>query len=95
MPKNAEGKTLAVTKHALFLENSVLNYWPDYTDARADVPVIVDRTTLTKVLNKQVSFEDAVKNGQVKFAGNRAKFGNFMSYLVNLNQYFSFNIVTP
>jgi alkyl sulfatase BDS1-like metallo-beta-lactamase superfamily hydrolase len=101
--KKAEGKTLAVNwilpdineKHALFLENSVLNHWPDYTDAKADVTATVDRTTLTKVLTKQVSFEDAVKTGQVKFAGNPAKFGEFMSYLVDLNQYFWFNIVTP
>ena len=101
--KKAEGKTLAVNwilpdineKHTLFLENSVLNHWPDYTDAKADVTVTVDRTTLTKVLTKQVSFEDAVKTGQVKFEGNQAKFGEFMSYLVNLNQHFWFNIVTP
>ena len=50
---------------------------------------------MTKVLTKQVSFEDSVKNGQVKFEGNQAKFGEFMSYLVNLNQHFWFNIVTP
>jgi alkyl sulfatase BDS1-like metallo-beta-lactamase superfamily hydrolase len=101
--KKADGKTLAVNwifpdineKHALFLENSVLNHWPDYSDAKADVTVTVDRTTLTKVLTKQVSFEDAVKTGLVKFAGNQAKFAEFMSYLVNLNQYFWFNIVTP
>ena len=43
--KKADGKTLAINwifpdinqKHALFLENSVLNHWPDYTDAKADV----------------------------------------------------------
>jgi alkyl sulfatase BDS1-like metallo-beta-lactamase superfamily hydrolase len=52
-------------KHTLFLENSVLNHWPDYTDVKADVTVTVDRTTLTKVLTKQVSFKDAVKTGQV------------------------------
>jgi linear primary-alkylsulfatase len=101
--RKADGKTLAVNwifpdineKHALFLENSVLNHWPDYTNPKADVTVTVDRTTLTKVLTKQVSFQDAVKTGQVKFAGNQAKFGEFMSYLVDLNQYFWFNIVTP
>jgi alkyl sulfatase BDS1-like metallo-beta-lactamase superfamily hydrolase len=101
--KKADGKTLVVNwifpdineKHALFLENSVLNHWPDYNDAKADVAVTVDRSTLTKVLIRQVSFEEAVKTGQVKFAGNQAKFGEFMSYLVNLNQYFWFNIVTP
>ena len=101
--KKADGKTLAINwifpdinqKHALFLENSVLNHWPDYTDGKADVTVTVERATLTKVLTKQLSFEDAVKTGQVKFAGNPAKFVEFMSYLVDLNQYFWFNIVTP
>jgi alkyl sulfatase BDS1-like metallo-beta-lactamase superfamily hydrolase len=73
----------------------VLNHWPDYTGAKADVTITVDRTTLTKVLTKQVPYEDAVKTGQVKFEGNQAKFDEFMSYLVNLNQYFWFNIVTP
>jgi alkyl sulfatase BDS1-like metallo-beta-lactamase superfamily hydrolase len=48
--KKANGKTLTINwifpdineKHALFLENSVLNHWPDYTDAKADVTVTVD-----------------------------------------------------
>ena len=101
--KKADGKTLTINwifpdineKHALFLENSVLNHWPEYTDAKADVTITVDRNTLTMVVTKQVSFGDAVKTGQVKFAGNPAKFDEFLSYLVNLNQYFWFNIVTP
>jgi alkyl sulfatase BDS1-like metallo-beta-lactamase superfamily hydrolase len=101
--KKVDGKTLTLNwifpdineKHALFLENSVLNHWPDYTDAKADVTVTADRATLTKVLTKQVSFEDAVKGGQVRFGGDQAKFSEFIGYLVNLNQYFWFNIVTP
>jgi hypothetical protein len=84
--KKADGKTLTINwifpdineKHALFLENSVLNHWPDYTDAKADVTVTVERATLTKVLTKQLSFEDAVKTGLVKFTGNPAKFVEFM-----------------
>jgi alkyl sulfatase BDS1-like metallo-beta-lactamase superfamily hydrolase len=101
--KKADGKTLVVNwifsdineKHTLFLENSVLNHWPGYNAEKADVTVTADRATLTKVLTKQVSFEDAVKTGQVKLTGDQAKFGEFMSYLVNLNQFFWFNIVTP
>ena len=34
-------------------------------------------------------------NHPPKFTGNPAKFVEFMSYLVDLNQYFWFNIVTP
>ena len=40
-------------------------------------------------------YSQAVKTGLVKFTGNPAKFVEFMSYLVDLNQYFWFNIVTP
>jgi alkyl sulfatase BDS1-like metallo-beta-lactamase superfamily hydrolase len=101
--KKADGKTLAVNwifpdikeKHALYLENSVLNHWPDYNDPKADVTITLDRATLTKVLLKQLSFQDAVKSGQITFTGNQAKFGELLSYLVDLNQYFWFNIVTP
>jgi len=101
--KKADGKILAVNwmfpdineKHALYLENSVLNHWPDYNDPKADVTITLDRATLTKILLKQLSFQDAVKNGQITFAGNQAKFGELLSYLVDLNQYFWFNIVTP
>jgi len=49
---------------------------------------------LNKVLTKQLSFDDAVKTGLGKFTGDPAKFVEFMSDLVDLNQYFWFNIVT-
>ena len=55
----------------------------------------MDRSVLTKVITKQLSFDDAVKAGLIKFTGNQAKFGELMNYLVDLNQYFWFNIVTP
>jgi len=70
--KKADGKTLAVNwifpdikeKHALFLENSVLNHWPDYTDAKADVTVTVDRATLTKVLTNNCRSRTQSRTGR-------------------------------
>jgi alkyl sulfatase BDS1-like metallo-beta-lactamase superfamily hydrolase len=101
--KQADGKKIAINwvfpdlkeKHTLYLENSVLNHWPDYTDAKADVTVTLDRATLSKILVKETTFADAVKAGQVKLTGNPAKFAELMGCLVDLNQFFWFDIVTP
>lgn len=101
--KKADGKKIAINwvfpdlkeKHTLYLENSVLNHWPDYTDAKADVTVTLDRATLSKILIKETTFADAVKAGQVKFTGDQAKFADLMGCLVDLNQFFWFDIVTP
>jgi alkyl sulfatase BDS1-like metallo-beta-lactamase superfamily hydrolase len=101
--KKAEGKVLAVNwvfpdigeKHTLYLENSVLNDWPDYNDPKADVTVTIKRTDLTRVLAKQVSFADAMKDGLVSFTGNPAKLGELLGCLADLSQSFWFNIVTP
>ena len=101
--KEADGKTIAVNwvfpdlkeKHALYLENSVLNHWPDFTDPKADVTVTLDRATLNKILLKETTFADAAKGDQVKFTGHQAKFSELMSYVVDLNGFFWFNMVTP
>lgn len=55
----------------------------------------LDRATLNKILLKETTFADAAKGGRVSFTGNRAKFSELMSYLVDLNGFFWFNIVTP
>ncbi len=73
----------------------MLNHWPDYTDAKADVTVTLDRATLSKILIKQTTLADAAKVGQVKFTGDQAKFADLMGCLVDLNQFFWFDIVTP
>ncbi len=101
--RKAEGKKLAVNwifpdsneKHTLYLENSVLNDWPDFNDPKADVTLTIKRADLTRVLAKQVSFADAMKTGLVSFSGNPAKFAELMGCMVDLSQSFWFNIVTP
>ena len=69
--KESDGKTIAINwvfpelkeKQALYLENSVLNHWPDFTDPKADVTVTLDRATLNKILLKETTFADAAKVG--------------------------------
>jgi len=99
----ADGKKITVNwvfpdikeKHALYLENSVLNHIANYADKNPDVTVTLDRATLNLVLSGQQSFEDVTKAGKVKFTGDQAKFAELMGMLVDLNQSFWFNIVTP
>lgn len=101
--KKADGKKITVNwvfpdakaKHALFLENSVLNHWADYQAKDADVTVTLDRAVLDQVLAKQLSFKDALAQGKVKLAGDAAKFEELMGMLVDLGQSFWFGVVTP
>ena len=101
--KKAEGKNITVNlefpdineRHTLYLENSVLNHWPNYADANTDATVTLDRSTLNTILSKGTTLEEAIASGKVKVAGNRARFADLVGSLTNLNNSFWFNIVTP
>jgi alkyl sulfatase BDS1-like metallo-beta-lactamase superfamily hydrolase len=101
--KRAEGKTLTINfdlpdikeKHALFLENSVLNHWPDYSEPTANATVTLDRETLNKILSGQSEVATEIESGTVQVDGSRDKFGELMGSLDELGSNFWFNIVTP
>jgi alkyl sulfatase BDS1-like metallo-beta-lactamase superfamily hydrolase len=101
--KKAEGKKITVNwvfpdakaKYALFLENSVLNYWADHQAKDADVTLTIDRRVFYQVLGKQLSLTDALTQGKAKLSGDGAKLQELMGMLVELDQSFWFNIVTP
>ena len=101
--KRAEGKTLAINfdlpdieeKHTLFLENSVLNHWPDYSEPRADATVTLDRETLNRVLSGQSEVATEIESGTIQVDGNRDKLGELMGSLDDLGSHFWFNIITP
>jgi len=101
--KKAEGKEITVNlefpdineKHTLYLENSVLNHWPNYADSNTDATVTLDRSTLNTILSKGTTLEEAITAGKVKVTGNRARFADLVGSLTNLNDSFWFNIVTP
>jgi alkyl sulfatase BDS1-like metallo-beta-lactamase superfamily hydrolase len=101
--KKADGKKITLNwvlpdvneKYTQFLENSVLNYWPNSEDPDADATVIISRETLTAFLLGEVKLEDAVKSGKIELKGDAEKFMTLLSCLDNLNKYHAFNIVTP
>jgi alkyl sulfatase BDS1-like metallo-beta-lactamase superfamily hydrolase len=101
--KKAEGQKITLNldfpdikeHHAVYLENSVLNHWPDYADKNADATVTLDRATLNDILSEKTNLEQGIAAGKVRVDGNQAKFANLVSYLTNLNGSFWFNIVTP
>ncbi len=84
----AEGKKMVINWNftdsdqqiVLTLENSALTHiagrQPD-----ADATVTLSRATLDAVTLKQTSFPEAVKSGQVKIEGDRAKLGELLSML--------------
>jgi len=101
--KKAIGKNITINwifadtkqNYTTFLENSVLNYWPNSTVANSDVSVTMDRTTLNSILSGSKSFQNEIKNGAIKLTGNPSKLMEVFSCLENLNAYISFNIITP
>jgi len=101
--EKAKGKKLTINwefpdvkaKHALFLENSVLNHWPDFQADDADATIKLDRTVMNEILAGTLSFKDGVIQGKIKLEGNAQKFEEFAAMLVDLNKSFWFGVVTP
>lgn len=101
--KRAEGKTLAINftfpdineKHTVYLENSVLNHWPDYSESKADATVILDRATLDKILSGQSQAAAEIESGAIKVEGSREKLAELLDSLDDLGTNFWFNVVTP
>ena len=101
--EKADGKNIILNwkltdvneKYTLFLENSVLNYWPESEVGNADATIIMKRKTLNSFLLGQVKIEDAIKSGEIQIKGDLNQFTTVLGCLDNLNQYFYFNIVTP
>lgn len=81
--------------YTLFLENSVINHWPNSTVEKADATITIDRKVLDQILSGQLSFEAAIESGNIKIDGNPEKLMEVLECLDNLNAYFAFNIVTP
>lgn len=99
----AAGKKLTINwifpdtkqKFTLFLENSVLNAWPDYQDKNAALTITLARSTLNQLLAKKLTLTDAMNRGNVKLTGNASKLEELLGYLDNVSKSFWFNIVTP
>ncbi|BDY05007.1 alkyl sulfatase dimerization domain-containing protein [Ferrimonas sp. YFM] len=100
LPEKAEGKTLALNlsftdideQYGLTVENSVLNY-SSRPSENANASATLTKETLTKIQLGQLSFDDAVRSGEVKIEGNKQAFDSFFAMLDSFE--FWFNIVTP
>jgi alkyl sulfatase BDS1-like metallo-beta-lactamase superfamily hydrolase len=59
--------------YVLNLENSALTYVEGRLAAEADVSLTLARATLTKIVQRQTTFPEAIGAGEIKIAGNPAK----------------------
>lgn len=101
--QKAQGKEITLNwvfpdvkaEHTVFLKNSVLNHWPDYQAKDADATIKMDRTVFNEILSGSTSFQKALEQGKIVIEGDSAKAQEWMGMLVDLNESFWFNVVTP
>lgn len=77
----------------LFLANAALNHSPNRQNANADATLTLPRTALNKIILQESTFDEEVKNGDVKVDGSLEKVQELVSLLDTFE--FWFNIVTP
>ncbi len=80
------------SKYTLSVENAVLNHSQKQVK-KADVSLIMSMKTLNDIQLKQLTFDQAIKEGKVKISGDKQVFVGFLAMLDNFG--FWFNIVTP
>lgn len=80
-------------QYALTLQHSVLIYTPKKQIANADATLNLTRAAFDKMILKQETLEEAVKNGDVNVTGNKDKVNEFMGLFDQFQM--MFNIVTP
>lgn len=75
------------------LGNGVVNHTVGKKAKDADASISLSKETLTDIMLKKVTLDDAIKSGSVKINGSEAKLKELLSYFDNFE--FWFNIVTP
>jgi len=80
-------------KSVLILNNAALNHSPDRQDASADATLTLTRTALNSVILQESTFDDEIKNGEVRVDGSLDRVKELVSLLDSFK--FWFNIVTP
>jgi alkyl sulfatase BDS1-like metallo-beta-lactamase superfamily hydrolase len=75
------------------LENGVINHTVGKKAKDADASISLSKGTLTDIMLKKTTMDDAIKSGAVKISGSEAKLKELLSYFDNFE--FWFNIVTP
>lgn len=79
-------------KYVLTLEDSVLVYTPKKQSANADATLALDKATFDALTLKELTMEDAAKNGKLKITGSSDKVREFMGLFDDFPP--MFNIIT-
>ncbi|WP_144212760.1 alkyl/aryl-sulfatase [Shewanella donghaensis] len=78
--------------YTLTVENAVLHH-SKYQVENPDVALVMSMETMNSIQLKEITFDEAIKKGDVKISGDKALFTSFLGMLDEYN--FWFNIVTP
>jgi len=78
--------------YTLSVENAVLNHTQKQA-ANADVSLALSMKTMNSIQLGELTFEQAIKKGDIKIKGEKKVFNDFLAMLDDFN--FWFNIVTP
>jgi alkyl sulfatase BDS1-like metallo-beta-lactamase superfamily hydrolase len=98
---NADGKRIVINwtftdtdqKFVLNLENSALTYLEGRSSENADASLTLTRSVLTKLLQRTVTFQQAVDSGELAVAGNPGKLVELFGLLDDFEP--TFAIVEP
>ncbi|WP_083700308.1 alkyl/aryl-sulfatase [Shewanella sp. UCD-KL12] len=96
----AEGKLVNISidftdlksQYTLTLENAVLHHSKNQVD-KPDVALVMSMKTMNSIQLKELTFDEAIKDGSVKISGDKKLFKEFLGMLDDFN--FWFNVVTP
>jgi len=99
--EKAEGKTIVVNwefpdtgqRYALTLQNCALTYLADRHAPEPDCTVTLDRTTLNRVILRELALPEALAQGLVRIAGNGMKVAELFALLDDFSM--GFEVVEP
>ena len=97
----AEGKTIVVNwafpdtseRYALTLQNCALTYLAGRHAPQSDCSVTLDRSTLNRVILRELALPEAMGQGLVKIAGNGAKVAELFGLLDDFSM--GFEVIEP
>lgn len=98
--EKAEGKLINInidftdlkSKYTLTIENAVLHHSKNQVK-NPDVSLVMSMKTMNSIQLKELTFDEAIKNGTVKISGNGKQFKEFLGMMDDFN--FWFSVVTP
>jgi alkyl sulfatase BDS1-like metallo-beta-lactamase superfamily hydrolase len=99
--EKAEGKTIVVNwafpdtgqRYALTLQNCALTYLADRHAEAADATVTLDRTTLNRIILRELALPEAMASGAVRIEGNAMQVAELFGLLDDFSM--AFEVIEP